>query len=402
MPSALEHEINFDADWYQETYDDVRTAYRAGRIASLKQHYLDHGAAEGRLPIPPQPENDRVFAYGSFGSNNVGDEAILEGIFRLYPKCTQFYSNKLRTGRGEFAQAAIEAPNFFRPGDYLIIGGGGLLYDRQTVSLMADLAQAARRAGAVVDILRLGCEAAQDSYAAEIRRLFSQARHVTVRSSQSQTIMQRLIGKTCPVEVDFAFLLRPQALALPRILQTETTIGLVTATTSLAEVQAIASVIRTHTQSPSQRVRFVHIPHSRSYFNLENNDRITGEEIWTSSAMQHAWEETAFEPLAYDGDPIRTLTLYKSLDGVVSSRYHGLVFAKMTEIPALALGSSLTKLQGFLQDHASALLSATSAETLIEDFAPFLDGVVATRNARLSNGIAALATRQPSSAAQVR
>jgi polysaccharide pyruvyl transferase WcaK-like protein len=395
MAAMPEHDINFDADWYQETYDDVGKAYRAGRIASLQQHYLEHGAAEGRLPIPPEPENDRVFAYGSFGSNNVGDEAILEGILRLYPKCRQFYSNKLRTGRGEFAQTAIKTQGYFRPGDYLIIGGGGLLYDRPTVSLMADLAQTAKRAGAIVDILRLGCEAAQNSYASEIRRLVSQARRVTVRSSESREIMQRMLGRDFPVEFDFAFLLRPETLALPRLLNDETTIGIVTASTSLADIQAIAGVIKTHTKKASRRLRFVHIPHSRSYFNLENNDRITAEEIWTSAEMHHAWDETAFEPLAYDGDQLRVLKRYKSLDGIVSSRYHGLVFAKLTETPALALGSNLIKLQGFLRDHASPLLSATIASSLARNFAPFLDTVAATRAARLSNGTATLATAQP-------
>lgn len=389
MAAMPDLDINFDGDWYQESYPDIRLAYQAGRIASLQEHYLEHGVAEGRLPFAPQPENDRVFAYGSFGSNNVGDEAILEGIRRLYPRCVQFYSNKLRSGRGEFAQTAIATPGFFRPGDYLIIGGGGLLYDRETVALMADLAQVARRAGATVDILRLGCEAAQSSYASEIRRLFSQARRVTVRSSESREIMWRVIGRECPVEFDFAFLLRPETLALPLELNDVTTIGIVTATASLTEIQAIAGVIRACThEAATRRLRFVHVPHSRSYFNLENNDRITAEEIWTSARMHHAWDEAAFEPLPYDGDPLRVLQRYKSLDGVVSSRYHGLVFAEMAGIPALALGSNLTKLQGFLRDHASALLSGTTADGLAKAFAPFLDTVTATRALRLRHPIA--------------
>jgi polysaccharide pyruvyl transferase WcaK-like protein len=198
--------------------------------------------------------------------------------------------------------------------------------------------------------------------------------------------MQRMLGRDFPVEFDFAFLLRPETLALPRLLNDETTIGIVTASTSLADIQAIAGVIKTHTKKASRRLRFVHIPHSRSYFNLENNDRITAEEIWTSAEMHHAWDETAFEPLAYDGDPLRVLKRYKSLDGIVSSRYHGLVFAKLTETPAL---------QGFLRDHASPLLSATIASSLARNFAPFLDTVAATRAARLSNGTATLATAQP-------
>jgi hypothetical protein len=375
-------EFPFDPGWYRTAYPDVESAVRQGHIASLEQHYLDFGAREGRLPVPPQRENGRVFAYGSFGSNNVGDEAILEGIRCLYPRCVQFFSNRPRDGCGEYAQTAIRTPGFFRPGDYLIIGGGGLLYDRPTVTLMADLARAAHLAGATVDILRLGCEAAQAGYVAEIKRLVSHARHVTVRSALSREIMQRMIGRAFPVEADFAYLLRPEAVAMPRALRQVPTIGLVTATTSLAEIKAIAGLIRAHTNASARPLRFVHIPHSRSYFNLENNDRITGEEIWTSAHMHHAQDQDAFEPLPYEGDPRRVLALYKTLDGVVSSRYHGLVFAALTDVPALALGSNLLKLRGFVSDHPSPLLAATTADGLAKDFPPFLDVVLATRAAR--------------------
>jgi polysaccharide pyruvyl transferase WcaK-like protein len=375
-------EFPFDPDWYRGAYPDVEGAVSQGHIASLEQHYLDFGSREGRLPVPPQPENGRVFAYGSFGSNNVGDEAILEGIRCLYPRCVQFVSNRPRDGHGEFAQTAIRMPGFFRQGDYLIIGGGGLLYDRPTVTLMANLARAARLAGATVDILRLGCEAAQASYVAEIKRLVSHARHVTVRSSLSREIMLRLTGREVTVEADFAFLLRPEVAALPRALCEVPTIGLVTATTSLAEIREIAAVIRAHTDKSAKPLHFVHIPHSRSYFNLENNDRITGEEIWTSAHMHHARDMQAFEPLSYEGDPRRLLTRYKTLDGVVSSRYHGLVFAALTDIPALALGGNLLKLRGFLSDHPSPLLRETTADGLAKDFPAFMQVVLATRDAR--------------------
>lgn len=40
----------FDADWYLQTYPDVAQA----GLNPLR-HYLDHGAAEGRLPRPPAP-----------------------------------------------------------------------------------------------------------------------------------------------------------------------------------------------------------------------------------------------------------------------------------------------------------------------------------------------------------
>src|SRR5690606_10004996 len=202
MMHLREGSLSFDEPWYLQAYPDVGKAIGDGRLPSAREHYLKFGTTEGRLPVPPDPENSRVFAYGSFGSNNVGDEAILEGIRKIYPRCHQLYHNRLRSGEGSFPQAALNNPDFFRAGDYLIIGGGGLLYDRPTVTLMADLAQAVTAKGGVADILRLGCEAASSEYHDETTRHFSLGRHTTGRSTASQGIIEAITGIRCPVEFD--------------------------------------------------------------------------------------------------------------------------------------------------------------------------------------------------------
>lgn len=383
-----EGSLSFDEPWYLQAYPDVGKAIGDGRLPSAREHYLKFGTTEGRLPVPPDPENSRVFAYGSFGSNNVGDEAILEGIRKIYPRCHQLYHNRLRSGEGSFPQAALNNPDFFRAGDYLIIGGGGLLYDRPTVTLMADLAQAVTAKGGVADILRLGCEAASSEYHDEITRLFSLARHTTVRSTESQGIIEAITGIRCPVEFDFAFNLCPDVKRLPRKLFDQPTIGLVTASVDPGTLANLTRFIEQNTRGSRNdptRPRFVHIPHSRSYFNFSNNDCIVAETIWAKANMHRAWSDDAFELWPYRGAPLDTLAAYKTLDGVISFRYHGLIFGKLCEIPTMAIGANQLKVGSFLADHGSPLLVGASYRDLEQQTAlgaPYEQFLELVRNMR--------------------
>jgi len=371
----------FDENWYLTTYPDVRDALRQGQIGSARNHYIRYGRQESRWPLP-SGDAGRVIAYGSFGSNNVGDEAILEGIKRLYPDCIQIYHNRPRTGEGYLPSQMIGHRPFFTDQDYLILGGGGLLYDRNTVTLMGDLARTALAANATVDILRMGCEAAQPEYSKEIMDLFSMARRITLRSTISQEIMYNLTGELYPVEYDFAFNLAEEAKRLPRLRSDMMTIGVVTASSSPADLTALAAVIRQHTRAGAKRpVRFVHIPHSRSYFEVGNNDCVTGQSLWTTCAMHQAADEGLFQPWEYDPEPLSVLARYKCLDGVMSSRYHGLIFGQITDTPTLAIGGDLIKLRSFIDDHASeSLFVAGNMGQLADSFDAFLAHVQAVRD----------------------
>lgn len=371
----------FDEAWYLDSNADVRAAYRQRAIQSPKIHYLQHGRNEDRFPVAAGRAT-RVIAYGSFGSNNVGDEAILEGIKRFYPDCIQVYHNKIRTGEGYLATQLLGSTPFFRSTDYLILGGGGLLYDRGTVTLMIRLARAAREQGAIVDIARMGCEAAQDDYAKEIVELFEMARRVTLRSTLSQAIMEKLTGKTYAVEPDFAFNLAEEARRMPRRGNDIPTIGIATASSSRGDIEALAAVIKKYTRAGTrEKVRFVHIPHSRSYFEIGNNDCVTSNELWTLCHMHQAEDESLLQLLDYDPEPLSVLQTYRNLDAVMSSRYHGLIFGQITDTPTLAIGGDLIKLRSLIEDHgAESMLVARNMGELEQTLAALLP-VVRERSA---------------------
>ncbi len=49
-----------DESWYLEQHPDIAEAIRAGSVASAKQHFLDDGYFEGRLPFP-MPVDERWY-----------------------------------------------------------------------------------------------------------------------------------------------------------------------------------------------------------------------------------------------------------------------------------------------------------------------------------------------------
>src|SRR5215470_5249256 len=42
--------VDFDEEWYLESYPDVREAYEKGQIKDLKEHFVTSGYFEGRQP----------------------------------------------------------------------------------------------------------------------------------------------------------------------------------------------------------------------------------------------------------------------------------------------------------------------------------------------------------------
>ncbi len=149
----------------------------------------------------------------------------------------------------------------------------------------------------------------------------------------------------------------------------------VTPSISNGDLDVLAATIRACTRQTNGRmVRFVHIPHSRSWFNDRNNDCVTGEVLWSTCKMHQADREDLFTLSAFDPNPLSVLRTYGGLDGVMSARYHGLVFGRIAGIPTLAMGGSLVKLRSFIDDYPSGLLRvAERMDELLPATRDFLD-----------------------------
>lgn len=44
--------VDVDEAWYRQQYEDIAKAIREGAVGSAKQHFVDDGYFEGRLPFP--------------------------------------------------------------------------------------------------------------------------------------------------------------------------------------------------------------------------------------------------------------------------------------------------------------------------------------------------------------
>jgi hypothetical protein len=44
--------IDVDEEWYLRTYEDIGRAVKEGTVGSAKQHFVNDGYFEGRLPFP--------------------------------------------------------------------------------------------------------------------------------------------------------------------------------------------------------------------------------------------------------------------------------------------------------------------------------------------------------------
>lgn len=52
--------IEIDEQWYLTTHEDIARAVSGGAVASAKQHFIDDGYFEGRLPFP-MPVDERWY-----------------------------------------------------------------------------------------------------------------------------------------------------------------------------------------------------------------------------------------------------------------------------------------------------------------------------------------------------
>ncbi len=55
---GLLESVAIDEKWYLETYGDVRAAFKQGKFSSAREHYVNSGYFEDRLPRPIKVDVD--------------------------------------------------------------------------------------------------------------------------------------------------------------------------------------------------------------------------------------------------------------------------------------------------------------------------------------------------------
>lgn len=345
-------DFEFDEYAYLENHPDVLASVRKGLFASGRQHFERFGHKEGRRCHAIISEAPRVFVVGAYGTRNVGDEAIFEGARRIHANAIQLYINAPRKFPAVEMYSMLRDGNKFSAGDTLVIGGGGLLYDAGAIGILVDLARRARSAGAAVRVERIGCEAARPEYHDVIAGLFRLADSVTVRSSISQQIVRDICGMDVERQEDFALELAGELPPRPERSAGVPRIGLVTGGDHMEEIGPLMNLVREFTSDRAPTpVRFVHIPHSVSHVDFRNNDEVVGAKIASGINGFLEGRHLAFSRQPFTDEPLEVLRTYAGLDGLITRRFHGLVFAHMMQLPVLGLPGDGAKNTSFIEDH---------------------------------------------------
>ena len=88
--------IEVNEEWYLREYEDIAQAIRDGSVESAKQHFMDDGYLEGRLPFP-MPVDERWYLE----ENPDVAESVRKGVVRSGEQ--HFAEDGYREGRLPYA-----------------------------------------------------------------------------------------------------------------------------------------------------------------------------------------------------------------------------------------------------------------------------------------------------------
>lgn len=295
-----------------------------------------------------------IYAFGGYGCNNVGDEAIFEGLLRTTTRAvTQIYVNvpevpnavwyaDLLSGKEKFSSAATE----------LRIGGGGIAHCLGAVEDYVRMAKIAKEQGLIVTVQGVGLEGCTPEIAPALSELLSLASIITVRSAKSKQIAKELgfVSLQCK---DFAYSIPTKESSLIRH-------GVGVSLSGVADKDLPIYVERIRVLLRHFNVTF--IPHTRPYVSYDDNDVVLGHKIWS---LLGGWIDKSlkdFHVVDFDANPGYALLRYASVKAVYTGRYHGCIFSEMTNTPVIGIGGGL-KLKSFFDERTSDLITYIPGST---------------------------------------
>lgn len=293
-----------------------------------------------------------VYAFGAYGTNNVGDEAIFYGLRKLYPSAFQVYVNKSDVNNSVWYADILEGRHSLPSNTLGIIGGGGLLHSYGAVSDYIKFVKLVLGSGGTAEMRSVGAEGVAPDFKSAVTDLVRLCERVTVRTRESQRIIFDVSGVTAELEEDFALRLDVPACRSPRAIDSEVlpTIGVsVGMSPFLSDGAFFKNLVERYTIENGP-VNFVFIPHSHSFVDVNNNDLLTYEYFWSSINIYHSTRERRVRVAKFTTDPEEVLRTYALLDGIIGERFHSIVFGHMLNIPTLALCHS-KKNESFILDN---------------------------------------------------
>jgi polysaccharide pyruvyl transferase CsaB len=314
--------------------------------------------------MPPIAAPFRVGISGSYGGWNIGDEAILEGIVKELRRSapveiTVFTRDPEDTMGRHDIERAVPARDLSREDvrgeiaglDALIIGGGGILFDKEAEVFLRE-ALLAQELGVPVVVYAVSVGPLENKATTE--RLADCVEHaavLTVRERHSRQLLEHIgVRREIIVTPDPAFLLEPEPLP-PETLEREGLVGdraLIGLSVREAGVAAPDLDEEHYHQLLADAADYmvyrydadlVFIPMERRILDLQQSHAVIAK-------MAHAERATVLKREYTAG---QLLSLVGQFDFAIGMRLHFLLFAALQRVPFVAL-SYAGKVAGFLED----------------------------------------------------
>jgi polysaccharide pyruvyl transferase CsaB len=302
---------------------------------------------------------------GSYGGNNMGDEAILQSIITqindsfdaeivVFSRDPDDTMNRHKVHRAvpvrslSRKESLAEIKNL----DVLIVGGGGILYDHEVKTYLRE-AQLAHEEGIPIMIYAVGAGPLKDPQSqALVREALGTASVITVRDKSSMKILEEIgVNKDIIVTADPAFLMKPEDIQIDFLHQEGIRKGRKLIGMSVREPgKAAPDIKEEHYQDilanaadymiDRYDAHIVFVPMERkTAFDLHQSHSVVAKMIWPQFASI----------LEGEYSPGQLMSLMKSFEFVVGMRLHFLIFAALQQVPFVPLPYS-SKVSGFLQE----------------------------------------------------
>jgi len=304
----------------------------------------------------------RIGISGSYGGMNLGDEAILDGIITqlrasVPAEITVFSINPKDTQRRHDVDRAVPVRNLTRKEaaaevgrlDLFILGGGGILYDRDAETYLREVL-IAKELGVPVVLYAVSAGPLVDSSVRQaVRAALNTATVITVRDRQARRLLEDVgVEREIHVTADPALLLREEPLPIEAI--------------KAEGVEFERHLVGFSVREPGPAAPDID---PDEYYSLLANaadfvvERLDADVVFVSmerTDVQHSHAVVAHmknaeraEVLRRQYTPQQILNFVGHLEFAVGMRLHFLIFSALRETPFVALPYA-SKVKGFLED----------------------------------------------------
>jgi polysaccharide pyruvyl transferase CsaB len=306
----------------------------------------------------------RVGISGSYGGLNLGDEAILASMVKQlresFPvEITVFTRDPGDTRRRHQVERAIPIRNLTRKEardeverlDLFVLGGGGILYDRDAEAYLREVFLA-HEAGVPVMTYAISAGPLNNPKARDlVRDALNEAAVITVRDRRGRQMLEEVgVEKEVRLTADPALLLETEALPEDALMREgldhdHRLVGFSVREPGPAapdiDVDHYHALIANAADFMVERLdaSVVFVPMERKKLDVQHSHAVV-------SRMQCATRATVLKGEYTSG---QVLSLMSNFDFAIGMRLHFLIFAALQSVPFVALPYA-TKVTGFLED----------------------------------------------------